>query len=85
MDEVLSAFINAKIIHGDLSEYNIIITPDLEVKIIDWPQWMAADHPNYKFYLKRDIENILRFFRRKYDIKRNENEIMSEFFNSKTI
>ncbi|NVM04641.1 MAG: tyrosine protein kinase, partial [Candidatus Helarchaeota archaeon] len=75
------AYSKAKLIHGDLSEYNILITPELDIVIIDWPQWVPYDHPNFKFYLKRDISNILKFFKRKYDVFRDENEIFKEFFN----
>ncbi|MHA1298974.1 MAG: RIO1 family regulatory kinase/ATPase domain-containing protein [Candidatus Helarchaeota archaeon] len=80
LDNIYSAFTNAGLIHGDLSEYNIIITPDWEIMIIDWPQWVPSDHPNFKFYIKRDISNILKFFQRKYDLFRDEREILKEFF-----
>jgi RIO kinase 2 len=55
------------IIHGDLSEYNVMVD-DSHVWIIDWPQWVGTDHPNADVILRRDIENVLRFFRRKYRI-----------------
>ncbi|MHA1377305.1 MAG: RIO1 family regulatory kinase/ATPase domain-containing protein [Candidatus Helarchaeota archaeon] len=80
LDNIFSAFSKANIIHGDLSEYNIIITPNLNIMIIDWPQWVKSAHPNFKFYLKRDINNILKFFKRKYDVFRDENIIFKEFF-----
>lgn len=80
LDNIYLAYSKANLIHGDLSEYNILITPELDIMIIDWPQWVSSDHPNYKFYLKRDISNILKFFKRKYDVLRDENEIFTEFF-----
>ncbi|MFX1450239.1 MAG: RIO1 family regulatory kinase/ATPase [Promethearchaeota archaeon] len=81
LDNIYSAFTKAEVIHGDLSEYNILITPELDIMIIDWPQWVPSDHPNFKFYLKRDIDNVLNFFKRKYGVLRDENQIFSEFFN----
>jgi len=56
------------IIHADLSEYNILMDEGRAV-IIDWPQWVGTDHPNARLILERDIENILVFFKRKYDVK----------------
>jgi len=57
------------IVHGDLSEYNIIITPEEECCIFDWPQWVDRNHPSAPFLLKRDVENIVKFFKRKYRVK----------------
>ena len=82
LDNVYLAYTKAELIHGDLSEYNIIITPELQIKIIDWPQWIPSNHTNFKFYLKRDINNILKFFKRKYEVKRHEYEIFNTFFNN---
>lgn len=48
------------IIHGDLSPYNVIVGKD--VYIIDWPQWVPAEHPNAGEYLRRDLENMASFF-----------------------
>jgi RIO-like serine/threonine protein kinase len=61
--------LKAHVIHGDLSDYNIILKPNLEVLIIDWPQYVKADHPNAKELLARDVQNVLRYFRRKRMLK----------------
>ncbi len=53
------------IIHGDLSEYNVLVNEDGFV-IIDWPQWVDASHPQAKALLQRDISNILNFFKKRY-------------------
>ncbi len=66
---VRGAFVNAGIIHGDLSEYNIILRPDLHVLIIDWPQFVGRDHPNAVDLLSRDVKNVLDFFSRKFRVK----------------
>ncbi len=54
----------AHLIHCDLCEYNIIYTRDKHVIIIDWPQAVATDHPNASLLLKRDIENVCKYFGR---------------------
>jgi RIO kinase 2 len=55
------------IVHSDLSEFNIMITDSGPV-IIDWPQAVDAAHPHSDELLKRDLGNVLRFFRSKYRI-----------------
>jgi RIO kinase 2 len=56
------------IIHADLSEFNILIS-ESGPKIIDWPQAVEVTHPHARELLERDLENVLRFFQRKYGIK----------------
>lgn len=75
LDEVLEnvrkAYVKAGVIHGDLSEFNIVLTPNWNVLIIDWPQFVRANHPNANFLLKRDVLNVLNFFKRKFKIVRD--------------
>jgi RIO kinase 2 len=66
---VRKAYLKAHVIHGDLSEYNIILKPDMHMLIIDWPQYVLTDHPNAAELLQRDIENVLTFFNRRFDVK----------------
>lgn len=56
------AYQKAKLVHGDLSEYNILFHEG-KPYIIDCGQAMLADHPNAIEFLKRDIKNINRYFR----------------------
>ena len=53
----------AKLVHGDLSEYNILIWKG-KIVIIDMSQSVPTTHPLTQFLLKRDITNINKFFRR---------------------
>jgi len=62
---------NQGIIHGDLSEFNIMVNLDEKIKIIDWPQYLTLTHPNAKESLERDVNNILVYFKRKYDVGMN--------------
>jgi RIO kinase 2 len=68
---VRKAYLKAGVIHGDLSEYNVIVKPDMHILIIDWPQYVTKDHPNAERYLTRDVGNILQYFRRKYRVDVN--------------
>ena len=65
-DEVISFIIDgwqeAHLVHGDLSEYNILMQ-DGQPIMIDVGQAMTTDHYNARELLERDIRNINRFFR----------------------
>ncbi len=61
------------IINGDLSEYNILLDDKDEIWIIDWPQAVTSGHPNSNYLFKRDIHNLISFFKRKYNLQINEN------------
>jgi RIO kinase 2 len=65
---VKRAYLKARIIHADLSEYNIILNTNKRILIIDWPQYVTSDHPNAEDLLKRDIKNVLQYFKRKYKL-----------------
>ncbi len=52
----------ARLVHADLSEYNIMIFKG-EPVLIDVSQAVLLDHPLSIEFLKRDIRNIVRYFR----------------------
>jgi len=56
------AYKKAELVHGDLSEYNVLIQNDKPV-LIDCGQAMMTDHPNASEFLRRDIVNLNRYFR----------------------
>lgn len=66
LSNIRKAYLKAGIIHADLSEYNIILKPDMHILIIDWPQYVVKEHPNAQQLLRRDIENVLQYFKRKH-------------------
>ena len=70
------AYQRVGIVHGDLSEYNVLLTEDLEPYIIDWPQYIYREEPQADELLERDIRYITAFFRRKYRIQVDPEEII---------
>jgi RIO kinase 2 len=66
---IRKAYLRAGVIHADLSGYNIILRPERRILIIDWPQYVTRNHPNAEELLKRDVRNVLMFFRRKCGLK----------------
>jgi RIO kinase 1 len=61
--EYMRRLYGAGLVHGDLSEYNIVIW-DGELCIIDVGQAVTVHHPNSEEFLDRDCENVASFFQR---------------------
>jgi RIO kinase 2 len=70
-------FSRAKVIHGDLCEFNILLNPDDQILIIDWPQWEDWNHPNAQELVTRDITNLCTFFK-KHGVESDPNEIIHD-------
>jgi RIO kinase 2 len=66
---IRKAYSQAGVIHADLSEYNIILKPNMQILIIDWPQYVTSKHPNAQQLLTRDVTNVLQYFKRKFMLK----------------
>lgn len=78
LNEVKLAYQNARVIHGDLSEYNVFVNDANQVTIFDWPQWQPTNHPNALWLIKRDVSNILKFFKRRFRITSDVRGILNE-------
>lgn len=64
-------FNKAKLVHADLSEFNILFDGEHPV-IIDMGQAVTPDHPRAARFLMRDIRNLNRFFRRYCEVTEDE-------------
>jgi len=54
-------FNKAKLVHADLSEYNIMNYKG-KLYLIDWGSSVHISHPEATSFLRRDLTNIIRFF-----------------------
>lgn len=54
---------NAKLVHGDLSPYNVLLH-DGHVVLIDVAQAVSSDHPEARRLMERDIGNFSKFLDR---------------------
>jgi RIO kinase 1 len=61
--EYMRRLYGAGLVHGDLSEYNLIIH-DGELVVIDLGQAVTVHHPNADDFLARDCRNVASFFTR---------------------
>ncbi|RLI47005.1 serine protein kinase RIO [Candidatus Bathyarchaeota archaeon] len=53
----------AKLVHADLSEYNVMIWRNAPV-LFDVSQAVTLDHPMADQFLRRDLENLYRYFKK---------------------
>jgi len=72
--EYMRRLYDVGLVHGDLSEYNIIVH-DGELCIIDLGQAVTVHHPNSDDFLARDCANVASFFQRQgMDVRGDELE-----------
>ena len=63
-----NAYTKGSMINGDVSEYNILSDGERSW-IIDWPQFVSLSHQNAQEILKRDVENITKFFGKRFALR----------------
>ncbi|MGC8542347.1 MAG: RIO1 family regulatory kinase/ATPase [Vulcanisaeta sp.] len=78
IEDVKRLFSDVGIVHGDLSEFNIMINiDDGRPYIIDWPQWIPRNAFGALDALRRDINNVSRYFMRKFGLDLDVDEVYS--------
>ncbi len=74
-------FQNCRLVHGDLSEYNLLFWRN-ELYLIDVSQSVESDHPEKFDMLKQDCVNVNRFFAKKdvdtFTVRRLFNYVISD-------
>ena len=73
IDSILKMYRKAELVHGDISAYNVLIHEN-QPYLIDLGQGVLVEHPNALEFLKRDIHNLVSYFK-KFNIRADENEI----------
>ncbi|MET1159950.1 MAG: RIO1 family regulatory kinase/ATPase [Thermoprotei archaeon] len=70
LETLRKAYVEVGIIHGDLSEYNVLVDVENNMPyIIDWPQYVYREDPSAEQLLRRDVEYIIRFFKKNYGVE----------------
>jgi RIO kinase 1 len=82
--ETLITFISkmykkGEMVHGDISAYNVLMHED-KPYLIDLGQGVLLDHPQSDEFLRRDIHNVVSYFK-KFNIKADEKKIYSSITN----
>lgn len=63
LTSVKRLYVKAELVHGDLSEYNVMVWKSHPV-LFDVSQAVSIAHPMADFLLRRDLSNLNRFFSR---------------------
>jgi len=61
-------FCDARLVHGDLSEYNILVDDSGRFAFIDWPQSVQRTDPRAHGLLRRDVWNVVNFFVKRFGV-----------------
>jgi len=78
LETISIAYRRARIVHGDLSEYNIMVRKGDETPfVIDWPQYVYRDDPTAPNLLRRDVHYVVKFFNKVYRLKVDPGEALS--------
>lgn len=56
------------LIHCDFNEFNIMIDDDEQITVIDFPQMVSVSHRNAEMYFDRDVECIIKFFSKRFNL-----------------
>jgi len=78
LDEYLK-IVRFGIVHSDLSEFNVVLTDEGEILIIDWAQYVTTDRPESYELLRRDLTVLLNAFRRKWRVEREFEDVWPAF------
>ena len=73
IDYISKMYRKAELVHSDISAFNVLMHKN-KPHLIDLGQGVLLEHLNAHEFLKRDIHNLVQYFR-KYDIKADEEEI----------
>lgn len=74
VDDLKKMVCRAGLVHGDLSEYNIMIWEG-RTWIIDVGQAVSVAHAKAREFLERDLDNLFRFFSKFVDTSAQEEEL----------
>nr|XP_043610168.1 serine/threonine-protein kinase rio2 [Erigeron canadensis] len=66
------------LIHCDFNEFNIMIDDDEKITVIDFPQMVSVSHRNAEMYFDRDVECIIKFFSKRFNLTFESNAEDSE-------
>ena len=62
-------FVKCKLIHADLSEFNLLLDSKNQLYVIDVSQSVEQAHPNALEFLRMDCRNVTDYFSKRYALK----------------
>ncbi len=71
LDQIERLAVEAELVHGDLSAFNVLVTEEGTPYIVDLSEAVKIKEPGALEALKKDVENVISFFKRKYGVDDN--------------
>ena len=71
-------YTDARLVHADLSPYNIFKTPSMGLYLFDLGSAVDTRHPRASEFLQRDINNLTAFFAKRGLVVDNPADVMAE-------
>ncbi len=83
IESMKNLYQKADLVHSDMSAYNVLVHRG-KPYLIDFGQGVLTEHPNAHEYLKRDIHNVVTYFK-KFKIAADEDRIYSQITKKKNM
>ncbi|WP_457619473.1 RIO1 family regulatory kinase/ATPase domain-containing protein [Methanopyrus sp.] len=68
LDQIVRLAVDAELVHGDLSAFNVLVGDDGVPYIIDLSEAVKVKEPGAFEKLRRDVKNLVSFFERRYGV-----------------
>jgi len=75
---MITQFAEHGLVHSDFNEFNIMITRDSQIRVIDFPQMVSTKHLNAKELFDRDVNGIELWFTKRYNVTPVELPVLEE-------
>lgn len=66
LNQIIYKFAEVGLVHGDFNEFNILISKEEKIHIIDFTQMISIDHEKAESYFVRDLKGVKDYFRKKF-------------------
>jgi len=76
--ELMIRLAECGVIHCDFNEFNLMVTEEEHIVLIDFPQMVSTSHPNAEDLFQRDVECLRRFFSRRFHFESDEFPVFAE-------
>jgi RIO kinase 2 len=57
------------LVHGDFNEFNLMISEEEKITVIDFPQMTSTTHLNAQFYFERDVRCVQSYFTKRFGLQ----------------
>lgn len=75
--ENIKLLYKGKLVHSDISEYNILINNG-KPYLIDFGQAVILGHPKFEEFFTRDVNILINYFNKKYNLQKDAENIIAE-------